>query len=85
MFLTFNVLFNLKGILIGGVIAAWCIPIDVGEFYNLNGAYSSTREAYIVIVSATIGVAFVIFLLSISNIVNLPAVQSPFWLVFVNI
>jgi hypothetical protein len=72
-----------KALLIGGLVAMWVGPNQYGNFFNLSGNWTSAWTAYIVIVSITLGLAIAIFLVSITNFVNLPGVQSPYWIIFV--
>lgn len=70
---------------LGGVIASWLIVIDPIAFVSLDTGTQSTRAADIVIFSIFFPLFMLIFAMSISNFVNLPGVDSKYYLFAVSL
>ena len=69
---------------LGGVISAWCVCYNATLFSVFPDA-TSTQAGCIVIFSIFFPLSLFIFLMSISNFVNLPGVDSFYYLIAVRI
>ena len=65
---------------LGGVITSWCIVSSDASFASLDAGFMSTRSALIVIFSVWFSISLFIFVMSVSNFVNLPGIDSKYYL-----
>ena len=65
---------------LGGVISSWCVVSNDYNFSSLEPGMLQTRSALIVIFSIWFSLSLLMFLMSVTNFVNLPGIDSKYYL-----
>lgn len=65
---------------LGGIIASWCVVSNDANFASIDPGLMSTRAALIVMFSVFFSLSLFQFLMSVSNFVNLPGIDSKYYL-----